>query len=98
MIIQTTTMSSELTAELITRLAGVIARSKCETIALGYLNFTTEEVDNLWDSSEKEPMRFNRSIFETWRNRNLGINHVEVSLSAQRHRKFKLDFGLLEGT
>ena len=96
MIIQTTTMSSKLTAELITHLARVIARNNCETIALGYLNFTTEEVDNLWESSEKEPTRFNRSIFETWRNRNLGINHVEVS--DQRHRKFKLDFGLLEGT
>ena len=80
---QAATMSSELTPELITHLARAVTRSACETIALGYLNFIKEEVDNLWVSSEKDPMRFNRSIFETWRNRHFGINHVEVSLSDQ---------------
>ena len=81
-------MAEKLSDELITRLARVISKDNCEGIALINLGFTTDEVRNIWIDCQQNSTKFNRTIFETWRNRNPDNNHKQVSACDKR----KLDF------
>ena len=69
---------SNLTDRKIAEVAEVIASKHMGTIALKYFGIIQESVDDLRLLSN-DLKDFNRRVLTYWRNKNYGINHVQVS-------------------
>ena len=60
-------------------LAQVVVSKHMATIAIKYLGLTQVTVDNLRRDRQGDSTAFNRDVLVLWRNRNPGINQVQVS-------------------
>ena len=63
----------------IEELAEIIPSKYMATIAILYFGMTTEMVDDLEHIHQSDPIKFNRDVLVLWRNRNYGINQVQIS-------------------
>ena len=69
----------DLTDNQIEELAQVIVSKDMATIAITYLGLLGETVENLRSIRQGDNMGFNRDVLTLWRNKNPGINQVQVS-------------------
>ena len=60
-------------------LAQVIVMKHIATSAIKYLGLSYETVENLKLIRQNDYVAFNRDLLVLWRNKNLGINQVQVS-------------------
>ena len=72
-------MGLELTDRQVEDLSQIIAARHMASIAIKYLDFPQETVENLRSIRQDDYMGFNRNILTQWRNRNPMINQVQVS-------------------
>ena len=73
-----TDLDLSLTDQKIEELAQVIALKHMATIAIKYLGLSYEEVEDFRTIKQNDSKGFNRDILVIWRNRNAGINQVQV--------------------
>ena len=67
------------TDDQIEELSRAIPSRNMAPIAFGYLGMTIETVDNLRHIHQNDYIAFNRDVLTLWRNKNYGINQVQVS-------------------
>ena len=60
-------------------LAQIIVSKHMATIAIKYLGLPYETVENLRSILQNDYVAFNRGVLVLWRNKNRGINQVQVS-------------------
>ena len=70
---------SKLTDRKIEELSQVIVSKHMATIAMKYLEIRHETVENLKIIRQNDYIAFNRDLLAQWRNKNQGINQVQVS-------------------
>ena len=59
-------------------LSEVIAIKHMSTIAIKYMGIPQVTVENLRITKQRESMGYNRDVLALWRNKNQGINQVQV--------------------
>ena len=64
----------------IEELSQIIVLKHMATIAIKYLSLSYETVQNLKLIRQNDYVAFNRDLLVLWRNKNLGINQVQVIL------------------
>ena len=69
----------KLTDQQIENLSQVIVSKHMATIAIKYLEIPQVTVENLKLIRQNDYVAFNRDLLVLWRNKNSGINHVQVS-------------------
>ena len=67
-------------------LAQIIVSKHMATIAIKYLGLPQETVENLRSIRHNDYAAFNRDLLVLWRNKNPGINQVQVSIFTARKR------------
>ena len=60
-------------------IAEVISPNDLESIALKYLNISTEKIKTLKAENKENPDALKRDVVRIWANRNSGPNQVKVS-------------------
>ena len=60
-------------------LSQVVVTKHMATIAIKYLGLPQEKVENLRVTRQNDYMGFNRDALSLWRNKNPGINQIQVS-------------------
>ena len=70
-------------------LAQIIVSKHMATIAIKYLGIPQETVENLRRDRQGDSIAFNRDVLVLWRNKNPGVNQVQVSIFTARKRSFE---------
>ena len=72
-------MLGEVTDLDIEELSQIIVSKDMATIAIAHLKLPRETVQNQRSLQQSDYMAFNRELLVRWRNKNAGINQVQVS-------------------
>ena len=78
------TVALKLTDRQVEDLSQIIVSEHMATIAIKYLGLPQETVENLKSIRQSDYVAFNRDPLILWRNKNFGINQVQVSKTVRR--------------